>query len=497
MTLPRPYSESDDEAVVDGCIRGDVHAFEALVDRHGALAEVAMLRELDAPSDAHGYDPEPLLAAIEEHLRRGDHAALRAWSPRECTLRAWLAAVARQVARRHAQATPRRASLIAFFPTPAVLQMSDVQAEEAAAAVHELLERLPPTLGALARLRVRGMDREQIAAAVGLAQTSVVANLERIASRIGELDETDAALAVEAYRIVLGAADAAERTRAAVRTEDDAEFRRARAIAEATWRSVRGRVLAKPAPRSGMCLDDRQVAGFVDGTMRGALRARSEGHVGACARCVDEVAALSTDLRAVPVLRDASGLDRSLAIAAASLATTRFDAARRIAELVREGPARDLRAARDLERLASAAGALAGGKSARPRESSGLVRRGLPSDEEAPLVAFEALVDGDAHAAYRAIDEHTAREPVAARLRLIAAAAGEDLGGARAFAREALARPRVDPGMVEDAQAVAALDRFEATAPRALPREIVIERLRDLLPEVVRDAVARAARLPA
>ncbi|MDQ3035963.1 MAG: hypothetical protein M3Y87_26400, partial [Myxococcota bacterium] len=280
MTLPRPYTESDDEAVVDGCIRGDDHAFEALFDRYGALVEVAMLRELDAPTEALEYDPDVLLAALEEYLRRNAQAALRSWSPRECTVRAWLAALARQVARRQADATPTRASLIAFFPTPAVLQVRDVEAEARAIEVHALLERLPPTLGALARLRLRGMDREQIAAAVGLGHASVIANLEKIAARLGELEsplgDDGAALATEAFRIVLGAADAAERTRAAVRTEDDEAFRRARGLAEATWRGVRTRVLGKPAARTGMCLDDRGVAGFVDGTMRGALRARSE-----------------------------------------------------------------------------------------------------------------------------------------------------------------------------------------------------------------------------
>ncbi|MDQ3037829.1 MAG: hypothetical protein M3Y87_35875, partial [Myxococcota bacterium] len=144
-----------------------------------------------------------------------------------------------------------------------------------------------------------------------------------------------------------------------------------------------------------------------------------------------------------------------------------------------------------VERLASEGGSLEGGRIAKPRESSGLVMRGLPEDDEAPLVAFEALVAGDAHAAYRAIDDHTAKQPVAARLRLIAAASGEDPLGARRIAADMLARPRVDPGIVEDAQSVSALGEG-----RALPREMVIERLRDVLPEVVRAAVARAARMP-
>jgi hypothetical protein len=498
--LPRPYSESDDEAVADGCVQGDGDAFSALFVRHGSLAVAAMLRELDAPAEGERHDPAPMLAAMEAYLRRNEGSVLRAWSARECSLRAWLCVVARQVARRHAESTPTSASplallagdraprgIVATFPTPAALEMKDVQAAERGVLVHDLLERLPPTLGALARLRLRGMDRAGIAAAVGLGQSTVVANLEKIAARLGELDGTP--LAMDAYRIVLDAAGAPERTRAAVRTEDDAEFRAARAITEATWRTVRARVLGKPPTRTPLCLDDRAIAGFVDGTMRGQLRARSEGHVGACARCVDEVATLGADLRAVPILREAQSLDPAVGLAAACLASTRFDAARRIAATVSDADAPSSRAARDVERLAAAAALLEGGKT-RPRESSGLVMRGLPSDDEAPLVAFEALALGDTHGAFRAIDDAVARLPAAGRLRILAAAAGEDPPRARNLAAELLERPRVDPGAIEDAESVLATPEG-----RALPREIVVERLRDVLPEVVRAAVARAARM--
>ena len=308
MSLPRPYEESDDEAIALGCLRGDDDAYAVLAGRFGALIEVAMLREIDGPAEGGDYDSAPRLASVIAHLRRHDGVAMRTWSAKECTLRAWICVVARQVARRHADATPTRASLVAFFPTPAALHVSDVEAAAQAIEVHELLDRLPPTLLALARLRLRGMDRAAIAASVGLGQTLVVSNLEKIAARLAEL-QPDRALATEAYRIVLGAADATERARAALRTEDDAAFRDARTVVEATWRSVRQRVLGRSgsqlAPRTGLCLDERSVAGFVDGTMRGQARARSEGHVGACARCVDEVATLSTDLKTLPVLRDA------------------------------------------------------------------------------------------------------------------------------------------------------------------------------------------------
>lgn len=485
VSLPRPYEESDDEQIVDGCVRGDGDAFTALFDRYGALIEVAMLRESDGPSEGAPYDPAARLAAVGAHLRRHEAAALRAWSARECSLRAYLCSLARSVARRQAKATPARAQLVAFFPTPAALHVQDVEAAAHAIRVHELLDRLPPTLVALARLRLRGMDRAAIAGSVGQGQAMVVQNLEKIAMRLAEL-EKDPALARDAYRIVLGAADASERARAALRTEDEGAFREARNVIEATWRAVGQRVLGRIAVKSGLCLDERAVAGFVDGTMRGQQRARSEGHVGSCTRCVDEVATLAADLRTVPVLRDAQGLPASLAIAAACLSSTRFEAARRIAEQIKSDDDRTERAARDVERLAIAGSFLEGGRT-RSRESSGMVMRGLPSDDEAPLVAFEALVVADAHTAYRAIDEHTARRrAVAGRLRLVAAAAGEDASGARRIAEGVLQGPRVDPGAIDDAESVLAMPDA-----RALPREIVIERLRDVLPEVVRAAVAR------
>ncbi|UJR82521.1 hypothetical protein [Sandaracinus amylolyticus] len=492
MTLPRPYSESDDEVVVDGCVRGDRDAYEVLETRHGPLAEVVMLRELGTAAESE-HELEQMRDALWDHLARQGGAALRAWTPRESTLRAWLCVIARGVARRQAESSTTRASIVAFFPTPPVLHMRDVEAEQSAILVHDLLERLPPTSGALVRLRLRGMDREQIAAAVGQAQAVIVASFERIAARIGEEVEKGgegaAKLATEAYRIVLGAADAAERTRAAVRTEDDEAFRGARTMAEATWRSVRARVLGKKAPHTALCLDEKAIAGFVDGTMRGAARARSEGHVGSCARCVDEVATLSTDLRIVPVLRDAAGLDRAVAVAAGCLAATRFEAARRVAGLVRGEEERDRRAARDVERLARAAASLHGGRPAPTNEVSGLVVRGLPSDEEAPLVAFEALARDDAHAAFRAIDDHTARHPVAARLRLLAAGAGEDPVRARSLAGDVMSKPRADRGALEDATCVLAL-----AEGRTLPRESVVERLRDVLPDVIRVTLARVAR---
>lgn len=107
-------------------------------------------------------------------------------------------------------------------------------------------------------------------------------------------------------------------------------------------------------------------------------------------------------------------------------------------------------------------------------------------DEDAPLVALEALAASDPHAAWRAIDDETAKQTLGARLRLLAAAGGWDLDAAASLAEAALAQPSLDPGHALDARAVLALGRG-----RSLPREVLIERLRALLPTAVRFLVTR------
>ncbi|MCZ7685143.1 MAG: hypothetical protein M5U28_42780 [Sandaracinaceae bacterium] len=276
-----------------------------------------------------------------------------------------------------------------------------------------------------------------------------------------------------------------ERVAQALRTEDDADYRAVRSLVEKTWRAVGERALGRPAPREVSCLDDRSMAGFVDGTLRGPGRARAEGHVATCPRCIDEAAALVLDLRAVSVLRDAAELDPAAAVAAACVATTRFAAAERLSTRALERSPGS-RVVAGVRRLAQAGQLLEGGRRRSEAQTSQVVPTHVPDDDEAPLVAFEALVLSDVHAAWRAIDDHMAKHPVGARLRLLTAAAGQDLEAAQALAAIAQAQPSVDPGRARDARAVAALPKG-----RALPREILVEHLRALLPEAVRFVLTR------
>lgn len=481
MALPPPFAGADDATVVDGCLQEDPDAWEALRARWGTLLYATIVRATDAPRAAE-LDHEALLELVWEHLGADGAAALRQWTG-ECQLRSYLAIVGRHLALVHAEVSTSPATLVAALPTPSGLFLDDLLAIEPARRVAETLEKLPPNIDALVRLRLRGLSRDDVAATLGMSPATVLANLERVARRLGELDAGEAGSGAT-WRALLDAATVEERVAQALRTEDDADFRAARALVEKTWRAVGERALGRPAPRDVSCLDDRSVAGFVDGTLRGPGRARAEGHVATCPRCIDEAAALVLDLRAVSVLREAAELGEAAAVAAACVATTRFAAAERLSTRALERSPGS-RVVAGVRRLAQAGQLLEGGRR-REQQTSQVVPTHVPDDDEAPLVAFEALVLSDVHAAWRAIDDHMAKHPVGARLRLLAAAAGQDLEAAQALAAAALAQPSVDPGRARDARAVAALPKG-----RALPREILVEHLRALLPEAVRFVLAR------
>jgi DNA-directed RNA polymerase specialized sigma24 family protein len=484
MTLPAPYAEADDAALVEGCVSGDEDAWRVLSERHGRLVDVVVVRVLDARVQGIVHGDEEVARRVFAELAREQAAPLRLWSG-ESRLRTYVAVVARHVATTFSQETTPTANLVASLPTPQSITLDEVAAVEPARAVTQALTRLSPNVIALVHLRLRGLDAESIAATLGVSRPGVEQSLERIAARLGEASGETVAGSADAWRLLLDVAPIAERVALAVRTEDDEAFRGVRSRAEATWRAVRqNSVFHVPVPRGPLCLDDRTVAGFVDGTLRGSARARIEGHVTTCERCIDEVALLAADLRALEPLRDAEKTPRDIALAAACLATTRFRAAEQLAERAAESAPL---VARDLGRLAQLGRALEGGRAERASPSvSQLIATGLPSDEEAPLVALEALVAGEPETAARAIDDHTARTVLGARLRLLALAAATDPAAARSCAESAHGRPHADPGLAEDAAYVLALPEA-----RLLPRELVVARLRDLLPEAVRFVLAQ------
>ncbi|HJL17805.1 MAG TPA: hypothetical protein RMH99_19225 [Sandaracinaceae bacterium LLY-WYZ-13_1] len=481
--MPRlqPFAGADDATLVDGCVHGDEDAWAALRARYGALVQATVVGALDGPRAAE-VDLDAALDLVWRQLRADEALALRQWRG-ESLLRSYLAVLARHVTVAHTEGGDRPVALVAALPTPSGLLLDDLLAIEPAARIEETIGLLPPNITALVRLRLRGLSRDDVAATLGMSPATARGYLERIASRLGERDAAEAETTA-CWRVLLDAADPAQRVAIALKTEEDRDFREVRSLVEKTWRAVRDRALSTPTPKTALCLDDRAVAGFVDGSLRGAPRARAEGHVATCPRCIDEAAALVIDLRALTPLRDGAELDPTVAVAAACVATTRFEAAerltRRSADLGVGG-----RIAGDVRRLAQAGQLLAGG-SGRREQTSQVVATHVPDDAEAPLVAFEALVLDEPQAAWRAIDDHMAKQALGRRLRLLADAAGRDLEGAARAAARALEEPRIDPGLVRDAQTVQALP-----PGRALPREILVERLRTLLPEAVRFVLSR------
>jgi hypothetical protein len=101
------------------------------------------------------------------------------------------------------------------------------------------------------------------------------------------------------------------------------------------------------------------------------------------------------------------------------------------------------------------------------------------------LAAIEALAKGDPHTACRALEGEAQKTALGQRLELLAKASGFDLDSAKAMAHELLDRPPADPGLLLDAEAAAALP---PSLP--LPREVLVERLLDLLPSAVRVVAA-------
>lgn len=478
MPLPAPYSAADDRQLVDGCAGGDEDAWAVLEGRYGPLVELVAVRVVDERRAGTLEEVPGCVDAVGAHLRRNSAGPLRTWGGQ--SLRHYLAVIARQVSMEYLQDVTPPATLIASLPTPAAIFLDEMLAVEPAKQITEALDRLSPNIGALVRLRLRGLDRADIAATLGRSQQGITTNLEKVATRLGEMTDHDLDDARAAWRVLLDAAPVAERVEVAMRTESDPAFRKVRTLAEATWRSVRERALTRLHPKQGMCLDENQLATFVDGTLRGAERTRAEGHVATCPRCIDTVATLTMDMRAADWRRDAASMDPQVGLAAACVATTRFRAGELLGE---QAAASGSERARSMVRLARVGQMLRSGAERQSSEPSRVrsVTSPPPSDEEAPLVALEALVADDTGTAARAIDDELAKGTLGTRLRLLAEAGGQDVASARRRALALTERSHPDPGLLDDAAAALALPEGVA-----LPRETLVERLRDALPQAVR-----------
>jgi DNA-directed RNA polymerase specialized sigma24 family protein len=475
-------SEADDRALAEACGRGEEAAFEELLARHGRLVRAVVIRTID---ERRGGTMEELPACVDAVLAHVRREGFEAWSGRS-TLRHYLAVVTRQQAVTYLQDVTPAGTLAAALPPPSSLFLDQVLAEEPAKRVATLLERQPPNVGGLARLRLRGMSCSFIGATLGIGTDVVRGHLDRVAAKLGELGSTtDEQLdTTRAWRMLLDAAPVEERVETALRTADEEKFRGVRSVVESTFRAVRERELDRLHPKTPDCLDEATIAAFVDGSIRGPERTRAEGHVGVCPRCIDTVSQLAMDVRTLEPLKDAASQPDEVALAAACIATARYRAGELLADQAVDAGAP---MAGTLVRLARVGSSLVLGHTpAVAVETSRVVTTRLPTDEEAPIVALEALVTDDPHGAARAIDDELARGSLGMRLRLLAAAAGDDPAGARDLATQVIEKHHSDPGLVADAKSALALP-----PGRSLPREIVVERVRDTIPAAVRHVLTR------
>jgi hypothetical protein len=474
---PSQPPPQDDEPLIAGCIRGNDDAWEALDARHGLPMEAVVLRVLDERRPGHVDEARSVVKRVLDHLGRDRAAALRAWPPTS-SLRHYLAVVARQVAESHVQDATPTINLMAALPAPAAF-LDGLMEEQSARELTEALDRFSPQVAAVVRLRLRGVDRQGIAATLGTPRRNVLAILERVAQRLGEMHEDSQDPATDVWRVMLDCASVTDRAQLALRTEADPALQALRTSIDEAWRALRERSLSRLLPRTPTCLEATAIAAFADGSMRGAGRAKAEGHIATCARCVDTAARLTMDLRVHAALKEAGGHDRDIALAAACLSTGRYLAAELLCQ---RAMTRGVARAEPLLRVAHIGLALTGDRAARPAFEPSQVRAtGLPSDEDAPLTAFEALFQGDPHAAARAIDDRIAKQNLGTRLRLLATAAGHDLVEAQKIATEVVGWKRADPGLRDESEAVRALPHTHA-----FPRETLHERLDDLVPELVR-----------
>lgn len=481
-SLPEPYSKADDDAVVRGCIDGDGDAWSALKGRFQHDVETIVIRVLD--ERRVGQIDLREVPSITDHcfraLQRNDAGPLRLWNGGR--LRPYLATVIRQEAEEHAMEDTPLQPLVAHQATPAPLKVERKSLSESALRVREAITKLPPRATAMVRLRLRGLRMGEIAATLGQPVIALQEDLGLLAERLASAQGGGA---VPAWRVLLDCATTEERVETALQTEDDEAFREIREVAAASWRHVREDALVARLPRTpGPLQDATGVASFVDGTWRGAERTRAEGHLSTCGRCVDTVAMLTLDLRALEIRRASHG-GRHTGIAASCIATGRFGAGRVLAEAAAAEEQTEV--ARLLERMADVGSSLEEGTSRRESQGSRVFSMAaLPTDIEAPVVAFEALVAGDPIAAERAIDDHVAKQTVGQRLRLLALAVDPDRTDAHAAATKVIESPSPDPGLRRDAETILALPEN-----RGLPRECLAERLRDALPDGVRFLVSR------
>lgn len=543
-----PYADAPDEVVVQGCADGDPDAEVALRARYGIAVRAVVLRVLVETDQEMSVESDRYVEDVWRSLRRSRAAPLRLWNGRS-RLRTFLCQLARQetasaVKRRretettaHGIEPPTRQHTLA--------QTLDPELSERLARLWTALERLPPHVGAMVRLRMRGLRRSAIAAALSLPTASVQKTLEQAASRVRAALLGSDGVAPEGPDVIaqlMGVTNPGDRVRAALIAARDPAYAEHRRDARRIWATASQSVLALEPPSTALCLDDVHIAAFVDGTLRGAERARAEGHVSTCRRCVDQVSALRNDLAVLDRTPAPTRTDEEAArifLAVVCIQSGYYELARNLLAVpaqrgVSSAAARSLSRLASLCTLAPRAPEMAGDRSpslppmpiddgvraaftraaALAPEDDGLLRQTseinldavmaeslpiarsgalLPAptarvpDYEPLLDAASYMIQGDFPAA--SIRLASADGPARDRLQVLLAAMSGDHDSASFLAACGRERDPHDEALAADEDALAAVGEGEV-----LPEEVFRERLLDVLASIARSIAFFASR---
>lgn len=473
MALPSPFEHVDDRGLAQACIRGDEDALVALERRFGRTIRAVGHRV--AADHRAELDITAVSEGVFHHLRRNQFGPLRTWTGTR--LAVYLSLVTREVATQLIEGEVGRGSFSGRIRKTLIDDLlergSDYDDDEPTD-----IEKLSPVVSVMLRLRLHGLGATGIAVALGTTRPAVLHQLGLIAQRLGHGD-TDL---TDAYRCVLGHAGDTERVLLALRSESQPELRAKRRRALATWEEFRERAVVRKVEAQVTCLSTDAIAGLVDGSLRGPSRAQAEGHVGACAHCADRLALLVTDQAVITPLRESARHGEGLSQLATAVSTLRPEL---VQGLLLASQAEDPRRTRSLVRIArTVQSAELLGRLGTSRPPAFGAEAVIPTDDEAPIVALEALIARAPSLALEAVDDHLARRVVGRRLRLLASATLGDLATTRLLAREAMERSSPDPELVRDVDVAVAVPEGAA-----LPLEVLADRLRTLVPDVVRYVV--------
>jgi len=167
--------EPSETAWIRRALAGDAAAFACLYDLHVGRVRAYLRRCGFADADVDDLAQDVFVRAWR---------SLRTFDLSRPTAGPWLGAIARNVARR---AWGRRARVVDFDPDLAevVLAAADadprprVESRESDAALGDCVDRLPPDLARLVRLRyVDGLTTRALAAAVDMAEATVRLRLD-------------------------------------------------------------------------------------------------------------------------------------------------------------------------------------------------------------------------------------------------------------------------------------------------------------------------------